>query len=268
MPLANNDSERKRQGAIDTAKKMRLEVPFAKDIRRIVKGISDDFYNEYIRSGVIIDVNAYYDDINAALKKNYRNIANKFKRNLRTDKTSDYDNKGVNENIDARLKQYIDNHSVNQTELILNTTDELLKNDLADSITVLSESGQSLTNENVADLTWKKNSARAAGRANIISETETQNMAETTKQTEAEESSVAGIILSGIAITAAVLKKRWNSFLDEKTRINHAISDGQVRKITEPFMVNNQLLMYPGDSSLGSSAGNVINCRCWTTYEV
>lgn len=261
MPLANTRAERQRQGALDTAKKMRLEIPFAKDIRRILKGISDDFYNEYIRSGTVIDVNAYRDDLNAALKKNYRNIANKFKRNLRTDK-------GVDENIEGSLKQYIDTHSVAQTGLILDTTNELLNADLRGSIFTLAESGQEMTNENIADLTWKKNSARSAGRANTISITETQNMAETTKQTEADELAVAGVAIAGIAITRTVLKKRWNASLDERTRLTHAISDGQKRTITQPFIVNGQLLMYPADTSLGASAGNTVNCRCWQTFEV
>jgi len=266
MPLAQTRAERQRQGALDTAKKMRLEIPFAKDIRRILKAISDDFYNEYIRSGSVIDVNAYADDLNAALKKNYRNIANKFKRNLRTDKSIDMETKGVDENIEGSLKQYIDVHSVKQTGLILNTTKELLNKDLQDSIIALSESGQDLTNEKVADTTWKKNSARVAGRAKTIAETETQNMSEKTKQTEADELVIAGAIIAGIAITQ-LLKKRWNSQLTERTRFPHAVADGQVRNITQPFMVNGQLLMYPGDTSLGASAGNTVNCRCWVTYE-
>lgn len=261
MPLAQTRAERQRQGALDTAKKMRLEIPFAKDIRRILKAISDDFYNEYIRSGAVIDVNTYKDDLNGALRKNYRNIANKFKNNLRTEK-------GIDENIEARLKQYIDTHSVKQTGLILDTTRELLNKDLQGSILNLSESGQELTNENIADLTWKRNSARVAGRAKIISETETQNMSEQTKQTEADELAIAGAVITGITVTQNILKKRWSAFLDEKTRANHAVADGQVRKVTEPFIVNGQLLNYPGDSSLGASAANVVNCRCWVTYEV
>ena len=261
MPLANTRAERQRQGALDTAKKMRLEIPFAKDMRRILKAISDDFYNEYIKSGTVIDVNSYADDLRGALKKNYRNIANKFKNNLRG-------SKGIDENIEANLKQYIDTHSVKQTGLILDTTKELLNKDLQGSIITLSESGQELTNENVADLTWKKNSARAAGRANTIATTETQNMAEETKQTEANELAIAGAVIAGITITTQKLKKVWNSNLTERTRMPHAISDQQIRNITEPFRVSGELLMYPGDTSFGASTGNVVNCECWVTYEV
>jgi hypothetical protein len=261
MPLAKTRAERQRQGALDTAKKMRLEIPFARDIRRILKAISDDFYVEYIRSGTVIDVNAYRDDLNGALKKNYRNIVNKFKNNLRSEKA-------IDENIEGSLKQYIDTHSVAQTRLILNTTNELLNMDLRGSIFALAQSGQDLTNENIADLTWKKNSARVAGRAKIISATETQNMAETTKQTEANELAVAGAVVAGVAVATQVLKKRWNANLDERTRLPHVVSDGQIRNITQPFIVNGQLLNYPADSSLGASASNTVNCRCWVTYEV
>lgn len=58
--------------------------------------------------------------------------------------------------------------------------------------------------------------------------------------------------------------KRWVSQSDEKVRAAHLDANGQEVPIDEPFVVDGEELMYPGDTSLGASAGNVINCRCYT----
>lgn len=57
--------------------------------------------------------------------------------------------------------------------------------------------------------------------------------------------------------------KRWVSAgNDGRTRDAHLQANGQEVPIDEPFKVDGEYLMYPGDISLGASAGNVINCRC------
>ncbi len=61
------------------------------------------------------------------------------------------------------------------------------------------------------------------------------------------------------------IKKRWLAAKDERTRESHAQADGQTVELNEPFIVNGEELMYPGDPS--GSADNVINCRC-TTVEI
>lgn len=57
--------------------------------------------------------------------------------------------------------------------------------------------------------------------------------------------------------------KRWVSQRDEKVREAHDEADGQEVPVDEPFTVGGELLMYPGDTSLGATAKNIINCRCY-----
>ncbi len=57
-----------------------------------------------------------------------------------------------------------------------------------------------------------------------------------------------------------VLKKQWLAASDERVRDSHADADGQEVEPDEPFVVNGEELMYPGDPA--GSAENVINCRC------
>lgn len=63
--------------------------------------------------------------------------------------------------------------------------------------------------------------------------------------------------------------KEWVSTLDARNRgadprsiFDHLRPDGQITAQDQPFQVSGELLRYPGDSSLGASAGNTINCRC------
>ena len=57
-----------------------------------------------------------------------------------------------------------------------------------------------------------------------------------------------------------VLNKRWSAKDDSATRPGHALADGQTVPINQPFIVNLEPLMAPGDPS--ASPSNVINCRC------
>ena len=58
------------------------------------------------------------------------------------------------------------------------------------------------------------------------------------------------------------MKREWVSTGDDRTRDAHADANGQQVDMDEPFTVGGEQLMYPGDTSLGASAGNTINCRC------
>lgn len=53
--------------------------------------------------------------------------------------------------------------------------------------------------------------------------------------------------------------KQWNSTLDGETRKTHRKLDGQIREVDEPFEMDGQKAMYPGD--FGDPAEDC-NCRC------
>ncbi len=61
------------------------------------------------------------------------------------------------------------------------------------------------------------------------------------------------------------LQAQWVATLDNRTRHTHAILDGQVREIDEPFEVDGEKIMFPGCPSVGDRkvVGSLIyNCRC------
>ena len=63
------------------------------------------------------------------------------------------------------------------------------------------------------------------------------------------------------------INKQWITVRDGKVRQSHVAAHGQRKLETDPFIVGGQQLRYPGDSMLGASTKNVINCRCAAIYE-
>jgi hypothetical protein len=66
-------------------------------------------------------------------------------------------------------------------------------------------------------------------------------------------------------VAAGVEKKSWQTVNDSKVRPAHAQAELDYTEgiaVTEPFIVDGEPLMYPGDPS--GSPANTINCRCWT----
>lgn len=54
--------------------------------------------------------------------------------------------------------------------------------------------------------------------------------------------------------------KEWVATLDDRVRETHSNTNGQVKKIDEPFQVNGTEMMYPGDKD--APVQEVANCRC------
>ena len=61
------------------------------------------------------------------------------------------------------------------------------------------------------------------------------------------------------------VKKVWLATLDERTRQAHAMLDGQIRDVHEPFSSMLGPIDYPGDPK--ADPANTWNCRCTLTYD-
>lgn len=70
-------------------------------------------------------------------------------------------------------------------------------------------------------------------------------------------------------IRADAVTKVWKATKDTRTRDAHAILDGRKAGFDEPFQsITGALLGYPGDTSLGASGRDVIQCRCTMSFRV
>lgn len=64
------------------------------------------------------------------------------------------------------------------------------------------------------------------------------------------------------------ITKNWLATNDKRTRDSHMTAHYTQRDIeyNKPFIVGGAELMYPGDTSLGAPAREIVRCRCTVTY--
>lgn len=101
-----------------------------------------------------------------------------------------------------------------------------------------------------------------------------KNHARTIARTEvlkaSQKAQIEGFKQAGEAM-GFVVRKRWNTALDENVRDAHEYAQNQVRALAEPFeLKDGPEVEYADGPGIGSdgrplSAGNAINCRCFLT---
>jgi hypothetical protein len=153
-----------------------------------------------------------------------------------------------------------------------NKTDEALIRSLRDRANRSAELIQGVTDEDVLMTLWDvvfegKYSIVKASEALQDSYAFSQNRSKVIARTEilgaARTGQFHGDVQSGM-----VIGKKWRAARQERTRRGHRAADGQTVEIMDAFSVANgsgqlEMLMFPSDTSLGASASNVIQCRCW-----
>lgn len=150
---------------------------------------------------------------------------------------------------DEVLSRSLSNRSLRSAELIQDATDQQVIMSLWDVVADGKYSIEKATKVLQEDNNFSK------ARARVIARTEMLGAARTGQNDSDRQSGL-------------VIGKIWRSAVQDRTRPGHKKADGQVVAFEKPFKVQNgkgetEVLMYPGDSSLGASASNVIQCRCW-----
>jgi len=75
--------------------------------------------------------------------------------------------------------------------------------------------------------------------------------------------------VDGSEVQEENITRVWDSAGDTRVRDSHRTMDGQRRGQNEAFETPLGFrLMYPGDSSLGAPAREVIQCRCIVRHEI
>jgi len=257
--LITNLNQIKRQHGEQLALKMRLEDTVAFDVRKLTRSILMDFKSYYIsHPGAILSTDNYSEDLIGILRHHYRKVASHFSHNIRGEqKAIKYDRATVDKNIDLRLADYIMTKTRKQSGRILTTLKERLHSAIKEVTIEGATQGIQLYPPEIADKVTKQLNAEMLDHSFTIGATETQDIAEQSKITEAQALSEFGIANS---------KKYWDSNLDEKTRSAHIFANGQTVSLDEVFIVGGEELNRPGDEELGASAWNIIGCRCNCLY--
>lgn len=269
MALSTSRADQERQAARDLALKMKLEVPFARDMRGFFRDIRRDFEAIYIAAGTNIMARDYRPDLVAILRKHYRKVArsfgSQFRRQIDKAFQIDFTKQNEGEQTDEAIRQLINRRANQQADLILRTTQSEYDAALAAGVGAALVAGTLRDRAGTARAVTSSLVARQTARADAIATTEVNAVAERSKQIE-----VRVIMDSGATVGTLPLQnnmvKIWNTVLDERTRINHVLADGQIKELSDPFNVGGQFLMHPGDGSLGATADNLIHCRCSSQF--
>jgi hypothetical protein len=108
---------------------------------------------------------------------------------------------------------------------------------------------------------------RMLRRLGSVASAETQAPAEKSKIAEVRE--LLGLDPDSLrASESSDVVKEWVSQGDSRVRGIHLAVDSVQVLVTDAFTVGGERLMQPGDTSLGATARNIVNCRCSALFDV
>lgn len=262
------------------AKKVKLEDNVSPKLNKFFREISRSITPVLRVTGRVPSLNSFKDDLVEILRKHYVKVSKEFKGDVVQTLTK---SAGINietkqetiedvadeadQIVNEALATIIALRAPRQADFILATTEKELNQSMEKVAIDAAKEGERLTLAEQGRRTARDFNNKIAGRVETIAMVETQGMAEDTKLTEAESIAASTLTIGGIAIALA-MRKTWNTVLDEKTRFSHSEADLQERSMIEPFNVQGQLLKVPGDTSLGATLDNIINCRCSAYYKL
>ena len=276
-------SARNRRARRNLALKLQLENTFKREVKSYFFNLRKKLFGSYARTGDLPRESEFREDTISMLRKHYNRVYRAFgnemrlfieksnQMNLQT-KQDDVQDK-IDRVVDQAAAIYIVNESINRAGLIDRTTINDANESIQQATQDIVESGGNVTTEAVSVIAAKKFRDKYNGRVDSVALTETQNSSEAFKEMEAAVVSVDGNADPVNVATAASIgnpdaTKEWAAILDQVTREAHVIADGQTVPMSDPFVVDGELLRRPGDTSLGASSGNVINCRCSALYGI
>lgn len=203
----------------------------------------DEKYNKVVVSGIKDTLVTMSNDFKAELEKSFEEYIQY--GSIQDSAELVYKDMGMEFNFnkfDKFTSRYLYNKKINWAKEVSETTEKTIKEILVEGY----ENGKS--NYAVAEKI-KESANFSFGRAEKIARTEILS--------SCNYASYISYITS-----PNVIGYKWSATGDNRTRITHKKADGQIRKKGEPFIVGGYKLLYPGDTSLGAPAKEVISCRC------
>ena len=257
---------------MDQNEQLLVKLQFEERFRRELRSIFNRIRMEFIlttATGNTVRAKNYEAAFKNALQMHYARVQKAFLGVVENNTTKQDSDEDLRDEILAALLLWSEQNVSSSVSSIIDTTQ--LNMDRA-----IEQARQAFSDEGVTNYSQRELATAAAailrrklsGRETTIATTETQAPAESTKLIEA-------FGLAGLAPATAVTrqrigqttsKKQWVTVGDERVRDLHVRANGQIKPINQPFIVNDERLMYPGDNFYGASANNTINCRCSAFY--
>lgn len=223
-------------------------VAYALEIESALNTVFDDKANKALKSAL---APAWLDAMDAGRQQTYDMIGKKPEKSI--DKAGPKVTPSLSV-TNAAFNAFVEENGLLKAEGINDTTNEALREKLAQAISDGISNGDNLNTikNRILDICESVYEDMDSRRAKLIGRNE----------------SMSSVNFGSYSTASAegMESKEWGSAHDERVREDHLDADGQIVGINEPFNVGGEELMYPGDSSLGASAENTIQCRCILYY--
>lgn len=257
--MVESETLKAAQAATEENRKLALERRMLPDIRSVFSQMVTEYVATVADTGSVPSASDFQGEWNATFLRQYRRVGRLFLPNQRRSKF--YEallnikqdlTPEENQSLVAFFARWSREYGQQQSAFVTETNQK-------DYITALQRA-----NEQVEDGSAMVIAATAGvilrqlfrSRESAIANVQTQAPAEEAKKDEA------------VALGRAEGKqedeivKTWQTVGDANVRVAHVAANGQSRTGNTAFSVSGEDLRYPGDSTLGASAENVINCRC------
>src|SRR4030042_1436199 len=251
----------------DLRKKLLLEKQLSPELKRYHAMLLRRFTDLYARIGATLTMRQFDDQLTAILENHYAAAKAAFTGSISGDMPPEAAlTKPEQAAIAAALVAYFSRTAKKRAEQINQTTADDLQTAVRLAVETQQPDKPPLSRVEVAFLAAGIAHRVLSNRAESIMVTETQLPSEATKATEAEVLLGLTPTVSGGGHRVEQATKQWDSVGDNRVREGHLAADGTQGPVKDPFIVDGESLMFPGDTSLGASTGNVINCRCSASY--
>jgi len=250
----------------DLTEKIRLERLLTDELRGFNRRMTAGMVREYARTGRAFDASTVQPELTEILLDHYERVSPQFDNQITEVLPADIEaTPEESAAIAAALAIFFNGRAPEQAQIITDTNQRNIDASIDQAIMISQEeaaAGRPQTRIDIALLAGAALSRKLAGRVTGISALETQAPAETAKATEAQVLTGQPPSITGGTLRDVPVTKEWVTQGDERVRAAHIGADSQEQSLNQPFEVGGQLLRWPGDTSLGATVGNVINCRC------
>jgi hypothetical protein len=259
--------------------KIQLDSKIRKKAERLLRQMARDFEKLYAEKGVYLDFNAYAEKWQRLLARHYKNVQDEFigVASEELDVPMSRDKMAL---FILALQIMREQRASASSRKIIDTSTEQMADSISKAELYMQQESMPISNDAVAALALEIFGRKIESRATTIAMTETQYVAETVKNIEADcltnnkniflvqaVEQDASLAVSSYMTDAPIgYEKEWLSALLPTTRPSHAAAHGQKVAPSELFYVGGEYLKYPGDTSMGATAGNVVNCYCAVRY--
>jgi len=252
----------------DLLEKLKLERKLMRELAVFNKKIVRETVVKYGNDGITFDAAELQPELADILENHYNRTSDIFSTQIADELPDDIgitdEEKAV---IAGALSAFFMTRSNEQSAIITETNQKNIDDSIQFGIQTSQETEGGLSRQEQAMVAGAALSRKLKGREGGIAVTETQTAAETSKGTEAEVLAGRQPSIAAGSPVASGVDKEWVTVGDEKVRAAHVNADSQTVDVSKPFQVGGELLRWPGDTSLGASAGNIVNCRCASVYD-